>query len=566
MTVAIVRRTVPAAAKTLAAAGMPDVLARIYAARGITAMAELDHGFAALPSPVMMKGIDAAAERLVRAIRAKEKIVIVADYDADGATACAVGLRGLRAMGADIDFIVPNRFEFGYGLTPEIVALAAKMQPRLLVTVDNGIASVEGVAAAAERGIDVLVTDHHLPGDTLPAPAIIVNPNQPGCTFPSKHIAGVGVMFYVLLATRSLLRAQGAFAGKDEPNLAELADLVALGTVADVVRLDQVNRIFVAQGLARIRAGRAQPGVLALFAVAGRDARRATAFDLGFVAGPRLNAAGRLADMSLGIRCLLATTSAEATALAGELDRLNRERREVEASMQEEALADLRTVDDAAVADSFTVCLYREEWHQGVVGIVASRLKDRFHRPAIVFARGNAGELKGSGRSIDGFHLRDALDLVAKRDPALISRFGGHAFAAGLTIGESGLPAFAAAFEQVARAWLTPSQLHRTHESDGTLEVGQLTLELAAQLREQVWGQGMPAPAFDDTFDVRETRVVGGKHTRLGLVRGKERFEAILFNYADPLPARIRAAFRPEVNEWQGNASLQLAIEHWLPA
>jgi len=306
--------------------------------------------------------------------------------------------------------------------------------------------------------------------------------------------------------------------------------------------------------------------VLALFAVAGRDARRATAFDLGFVTGPRLNAAGRLADMSLGIRCLLATTSAEATALASELDRLNRERREVEASMQEEALADLRIVDDAAVADSFTVCLYREEWHQGVVGIVASRLKDKFHRPAIVFARGNAGELKGSGRSIEGFHLRDALDLVAKRDPELISRFGGHAFAAGLTIGEARLPAFAAAFEQVARAWLTPSQLHRTHESDGVLEAGQLTLELAAQLREQVWGQGMPAPAFDDTFDVCETRIVGGKHTRLRMARGKERFEAMLFNHADPLPARIRAAFRPEVNEWQGNASLQLTIEHWLPA
>ena len=566
MTVEIVRRSVPAAAQALAAAGMPDVLARIYAARGITAMGELDHGFAALPSPDRMKGIDAAAERLSRAIRAREKIVIVADYDADGATACAVGLRGLRAMGADVDFIVPNRFEFGYGLTPEIVALAAKMEPRLLVTVDNGIASVEGVAEAAARGLDVLVTDHHLPGDTLPEPAIIVNPNQPGCTFPSKHIAGVGVMFYVLLATRSLLRSQRAFAGKAEPNLAELADLVALGTVADVVRLDQVNRIFVAQGLARIRAGRAQPGVLALFAVAGRDARRATALDLGFVAGPRLNAAGRLADMSLGIRCLLATNSAEATAFAGELDRLNRERREVEASMQEDALADLRTVEDAAVADSYTLCLYREEWHQGVVGIVASRLKDKFHRPAIVFARGNAGELKGSGRSIEGFHLRDALDLVAKRDPTLISRFGGHAFAAGLTIDEAGLPAFAAAFEQVARDRLTPSQLHRTHESDGTLEVGQLTLELAAQLREQVWGQGMPAPAFDDTFDVRETRIVGGKHTRLGLTRGNERFEAILFNHADPLPARIRAAFRPEVNEWQGNASLQLAIEHWLPA
>jgi single-stranded-DNA-specific exonuclease len=566
MTAAIVRRPIPDSAQALVAAGMPAVLARIYAARGITAMTELDHGFAALPAPDRMKGIDAAAERLVRAIRTREKIVIVADYDADGATACAVGLRGLRAMGADIDFIVPNRFEFGYGLTPEIVALAAGMEPRLLVTVDNGIASVEGVAAATERGIDVLITDHHLPGATLPSPAIIVNPNQPGCGFPSKHIAGVGVMFYVLLATRAHLRAKGAFAGRDEPNLAALVDLVALGTVADVVRLDQVNRVFVEQGLARIRAGRAQPGVLALFAVAGRDARRATAFDLGFVAGPRLNAAGRLADMSIGIRCLLATTQDEAMTLAGELDRLNRERRNVETSMQEEALADMAGLDDAAASDRFTLCLYREEWHQGVVGIVASRLKDRFHRPAIVFARGSNGELKGSGRSIDGFHLRDALDLVTKRAPGVIVRFGGHAFAAGLTIGEPGLPAFAAAFEQVARDWLTPAQLHRTHESDGALPRGELTLELAARLREQVWGQGMPAPAFDDTFDVRETRVVGGKHSRIGLGRGGERFEAILFNCTEPLPSRIRAAFRPEVNEWQGNTALQLTIEHWLPA
>jgi len=566
VTIEIVRREVPSAAQALAAAGMPVVLARIYAARGITTMAELDHGFSALPVPDAMKGIAAAAERLARAIHARERIVIVADYDADGATACAVGLLGLRAMGADIDFIVPNRFEFGYGLTPEIVALAAKMKPHLLVTVDNGIASVEGVTAATARGIDVLITDHHLPGATLPSPAIIVNPNQPGCAFPSKHIAGVGVMFYVLLATRARLRAEGAFAVRNEPNLAALVDLVALGTVADVVRLDQLNRVFVEQGLTRIRAGRAQPGVLALFAVAGRDARRATAFDLGFVAGPRLNAAGRLADMSVGIRCLLATTQVEAMTLAGELDRLNRERRSVEASMQEEALADMDGVDDAAASDRFTLCLYREEWHQGVVGIVASRLKDRFHRPAIVFARGSNGELKGSGRSIDGFHLRDALDLVTKRAPGVIARFGGHAYAAGLTIGEPGLPAFAAAFEQVARDWLTPSQLHRTHESDGALQPGELTLELAARLRDQVWGQGMPAPAFDDTFDVRETRVVGGKHSRIGLGRGGERFEAILFNCTEPLPARIRAAFRPEVNEWQGNSALQLTIEHWLPA
>jgi single-stranded-DNA-specific exonuclease len=565
LTIALSRRDIPPAALALAAAGMPAVLARIYASRGITSPTELDHGFSALPSPDGLRGIGAAAERLAKAIRARERIVIVADYDADGATACAVGVRGLRMMGADIGFIVPNRFEFGYGLTPEIVALAAQMQPRLLVTVDNGIASVDGVDAATELGIDVLITDHHLPGAVLPAPAIIVNPNQPGCAFPSKHVAGVGVMFYVLLATRALLRNQGAFNGRDEPNLAGLVDLVALGTVADVVRLDQVNRIFVEQGLARIRAGRAQPGVLALFAVAGRDAQRATAFDLGFVAGPRLNAAGRLADMSLGIRCLLARTQEEAMALAGELDRLNRQRRDVEASMQEEALADMAEVSDAT-SDQYSVCLYREEWHQGVVGIVASRLKDRFHRPAIVFARGTPGELKGSGRSIAGFHLRDAIDLVAKREPALISRFGGHAFAAGLTIAEAGLPAFAAAFEQVAREQLTPAQLHRTHESDGVLDRGELTLELAAQLRDRVWGQGMPAPAFDDTFDVMDSRVVGVKHLRLSLGRGDERFDAILFNRTEPLPARIRAAYRLEVNEWQGRLSLQLNVEHWLPA
>jgi single-stranded-DNA-specific exonuclease len=566
VTIDIVRRAVPPAAHVLAASGMPAVLARIYAARGIASMAELDHGFAALPHHDRLLGIAAAADRLARAIAAREKIVIVADYDADGATACAVGVRGLRAMGADVDFIVPNRFEFGYGLTPEIVELAARMGPRLLVTVDNGIASVDGVAAAAALGIDVLITDHHLPGATLPAPAIIVNPNQPGCTFPSKHIAGVGVMFYVLSATRSRLRTDGAFANRAEPNLADLVDLVALGTVADVVQLDQVNRIFVEQGLARIRAGRAQPGVLALFAVAGRDASRATAFDLGFVAGPRLNAAGRLADMSIGIRCLLATDAGEAMTLARELDRLNRERREVEASMQETALTILANVDDALDPDRFSLCLYHEDWHQGVVGIVASRLKDRFHRPAIVFARGGQGELKGSGRSIEGFHLRDALDLVAKRAPALIARFGGHAYAAGLSIAEADLPAFAAAFEQIARDGLTPAQLHRTHDSDGALAPGELTLELAAALRERVWGQGMPAPAFDDTFEVRDTRLVGGKHSRITLTRGGERFDAILFHHADPLPGRIRAAFRPEINEWQGTTSLQLTIEHWLPA
>ncbi len=561
----IVRRPSGAATAALQAAGLSPVLARIYAARGITTAGELDHSFAALPPFTTMKGIDAASQRLAAAIAAQQRILIVADYDADGATACAVGMRGLAAMGAQVDFIVPNRFEYGYGLTPEIVALAALRQPHLLVTVDNGIASVEGVAAARALGIDVLITDHHLPGDTLPVDAIIVNPNQPGCTFPSKHLAGVGVLFYVLLALRARMREDGAFATRREPNLAGLLDLVALGTVADVVRLDQTNRVFVEQGLARIRGGRAQPGVNALFDAAGRDPHRATAYDLGFVAGPRLNAAGRLADMSLGIRCLLAETEADAGPLAGALDKLNRERREVEAVMQDEALADLdRLVDDGA-AERCTVCLFRPEWHQGVVGIVASRLKDRMHRPAIVFARGTGNELKGSGRSIAGLHLRDVLDLVSKRAPGVIARFGGHAFAAGLTIEEADQPRFVASFEDVVRDVLggVPPPAHC--DSDGALAPGELTFALADALRDRVWGQGLPAPVFDDEFEVLASRLVGGKHRKLTLQRAGERFEAMLFQHPEDLPGRIRAAFRPGVNEWQGQATLQLTIEHWLP-
>jgi single-stranded-DNA-specific exonuclease len=501
---------------------------------------------------------------LCRAIAQGERIVIVADYDADGATACAVGVRGLRAFGATVDFIVPNRFEYGYGLTPQIVDLAARLAPRLIVTVDNGIASVDGVRAATARGIDVLITDHHLPGPELPAPAIIVNPNQPGCGFASKHVAGVGVMFYVLLATRAKLREAGAFAARPEPNLARLLDMVALGTVADVVRLDQTNRIFVDQGLARIRGGVAHPGVRALFTVAGRDARRATAYDLGFVAGPRLNAAGRIADMTIGIRCLLSDSESEAIDLARKLDALNRERRDIEATMQEEALADLGDVD--VPEEQHTLCMFRPEWHQGVVGIVAARLKDRFHRPAFVFARAASGELRGSGRSIAGFHLRDALDAVTKRTPDAIVKFGGHAFAAGLTLREDALPAFRTSFETVARELLTPALLARTLESDGTLGRGELDIDLARLLRGNVWGQGMAPPTFDDVFDVVGARVVGGAHTKLALERAGERFEAMLFRHVDALPARVRAAFRVEVNEWQGTEGLELTIEHWWPA
>ncbi len=564
----IVRRAVPTAAATLVSAGVDPVLARVFAARGIETPDELDADLARLPPFALLKGIDAASARLADAIVRREKILIVADYDADGATACAVGMRGLAAMGADVAFLVPNRFEHGYGLTPEIVLQAAAFAPRLIVTVDNGIASHDGVAQAASLGIEVLVTDHHLPAATLPSPALIVNPNQPGCPFPAKHLAGVGVMFYVLMATRAVLRERGHFAGRAEPNLATLLDLVALGTIADVVRLDRVNRALVAQGLARIRGGRAQAGIEALFAAAGRDARSASAYDLGFFIGPRLNAAGRLADMTVGIRCLLADTAVAALPLAALLDRWNRERRDVEATMQQEALAELElSAEDSDADPAYTLCVYRPAWHQGVVGIVAARLKDRYHRPTIVFARGAAGELKGSGRSIAGFHLRDALDLVAKRAPGTLQKFGGHAYAAGLSLAEADLPRFAAAFESIAREQLTPAQLHRTLDSDGSLGAGELTYDLARALGDEVWGQGFPAPVFDDLFAVIEQRIVGGKHSRLVLERSIEgagpRFAAILFNHAETLPPSIRAAYRPDVNEWNGTASLQLVIEHW---
>ncbi len=569
----IIRRAVPEHSAELVAAGLNPVLARVFAARGIMARAELDTDLALLPSFATMKGIADAAARLADAIAANEQVVIVADYDADGATACAVGMRGLKAMGANVDFLVPNRFEYGYGLTPEIVAQAHARSPRLLLTVDNGIASHDGVAAAVALGIEVLITDHHLPAATLPAPALIVNPNQPGCAFPSKDLAGVGVMFYVLLATRACLRARGAFTGRAEPNLAVLLDLVALGTVADVVRLDRVNRILVAQGLARIRAGRGVPGITALFAAAGRDPRRATAYDLGFVAGPRLNAAGRLADMAIGIRCLLADTGAAALPLATELDRRNRERRDVAAVMQDEALAAIESRAPLDADEACTLCVYHPEWHQGVVGIVAARLKDRYHRPAMVFARGITGELKGSGRSIAGFHLRDALDLLTKRAPGIVTRFGGHAYAAGLTLAEADFDRFASAFEAVAREQLTSAQLRRTLDSDGVLTEGELGIELANALRDEVWGQGFPAPAFDDLFTVADQRIVGSKHTRLSLIRPQSRregteqsFAAILFNHIEPLPANIRAAYRPDVREWNGHSSLQLVILHFEPA
>ncbi|MCG9022045.1 single-stranded-DNA-specific exonuclease RecJ, partial [Laribacter hongkongensis] len=502
------------------------------------------------------------ARRLADAIARRERLLVVADYDADGATACALAVKGLRAFGATVDFIVPNRFEYGYGLTPEIVGLAAERAPDILLTVDNGIASVAGVNAARALGMEVLVTDHHLPGDELPE-ALIVNPNQPGCDFPSKHLAGCGVMFYVLMALRAELRARGAFAAGGEPNLAQWLDLVALGTVADVVRLDDNNRILVEQGLRRMRGGRASPGIAALFAASGRPIAKASSFDLGFMLGPRLNAAGRLDDMTFGIEMLLAEREDSALEMARELDRMNRTRREIEHGMQDEATLQLAGFDPA---ERFTLSLYRDDWHQGVVGIVASRLKDRFHRPAIVFAPGDAGEIKGSGRSIAGFHLRDALDLVSKREPGLIRKFGGHAMAAGLTVLEADLPRFSAAFEQVAREWLDEAALTRRIETDGALAVTELALDTARELALTVWGQGFPPPSFSDVFRVLEQRIVGGKHLKLTLGKDGGEFEAMLFNHSEFLPERIDAVFRLNVNEWRGVELMQLYIDHWRAA
>ncbi len=560
----IVTRRVPARAYAmLAQHGVHPLLARLYAARGVTSRGELEYTLRALLEPAQLLHIDDAACFLADAIAAKRRLLIVADYDCDGATACAVGIRALRAFGADVDYLVPNRFEYGYGLTPEIVALAARREPAVLITVDNGIASVEGVAEARRMGIATLITDHHLPGAELPAADVIVNPNQPGCEFPSKHLAGVGVMFYVAMALRAELRRRGAFAAAPEPNLAALLDLVALGTVADVVRLDHNNRILVAQGLARMRAGKLQPGVRALFAVAGRDPARAAAFDLGFALGPRLNAAGRLADMALGIECLITDDYARALNIAQQLDALNRERRAIETTMQGQALLQ---IDEADVAERASIALFQPDWHQGVIGILASRLKERAHRPVVAFARGTGGELKGSGRSIAGVHLRDALDLVSKRTPGLLLRFGGHAAAAGLTIREADLARFEAEFEEVVKALIDPAALTRTVETDGPLEAAHTSLQGAQLLAGEIWGQGFPPPLFSDTFAIETQRVLKGRHLKLSLRKGGERHEAIWFNRAEPLPDSIHAAFRLDINEYNGYQKLQLVFEHAEPA
>lgn len=558
-------------------AGLHPVLARVYAARHVSAEHELERSLEYLEPGHGLSGMDAAVSLLADAVRRDERILILADFDADGATSCAVAVLALRMMGAgDVHYLVPDRFEYGYGLTPEIAAVAATRAPRLLITVDNGISSIRGVEAAQATGMRVLVTDHHLPGDTLPAAEAIVNPNQPGDAFRSKSLAGVGVIFYVMLALRAHLRESGWFAERDleVPNLASLLDLVALGTVADLVPLDHNNRILVEQGLRRIRAGHCRPGILALLELGRRNRNRITASDLGFAVGPRLNAAGRLEDMSVGIECLLADDPGAARALALRLDELNRERREIEAQMQDQAMAALESLalDDSAPDLPWGLCLYDARWHQGVVGLLASRIKERVHRPVIAFAPANRDTLKGSARSVPGLHIRDALDAVAARHPGLLSKFGGHAMAAGLSLEREHLPEFQAAFDEEVRRHLTAEDLQGTVLSDGELQAEELDLQFAETLRQAgPWGQGFPEPVFDGCFELVSRRVVGERHLKLALrVPGTRRIiDAIAFNASDdawpPGTGRVRAAYRLDVNEYRGSLSPQLVIEHLDP-
>jgi len=563
MTPQLVRRLFDAeTVRRLAAEGIAPPLARVLAARGIASLRELELAARDLIPPLQLSHVTDAARLLADRIESGARLLIVADYDCDGATACAVGLRGLRMMGARVDYLVPNRFDYGYGLTPEIVdlaAAAAEGRPDLLITVDNGIASVAGVARAHELGIEVLITDHHLPGEKLPAAAVIVNPNQRGCGFPSKNLAGVGVMFYVLLALRAELRTRGRYTEMTQPRLNALLDLVAVGTVADVVPLDRNNRILVAAGLERIRNGHAAPGIAALFQVAGRSVRTARASDLGFTIGPRINAAGRLTDMTVGIECLTTDDPVRALELARQLDELNRERRAIEADMQVDALAGL---DEADLGNRRTITLFNDGWHQGVVGLVASRVKERHHRPTIAFARAGERMLRGSGRSIEGVHLRDMLDLVTKAAPSMIEKFGGHAMAAGLTLGAEHYEGFGQAFEAATRASADAELFARRIATDGPLAPTDISLALTEAIDRQIWGQGFAPPLFDNEFVVVEQRLVKEQHLKLTLELEGNRFSGIWFRRTQPLPTRVRLAYRPMADEYQGQRRISLHIEH----
>lgn len=573
------RRALPAGELRFSPAVDP-LLAQLYRMRGVDDEAQLATELARLSAPDSFKNLRAAAALIADSIERAEHILVIGDFDADGATSSALAVLALRAMrAAHVDFLVPNRFEYGYGLTPEIVAVAAQSRPDLIITVDNGISSIDGVAAATAAGIRVLITDHHLPGRELPAAAAIVNPNQAGCGFPSKNLAGVGVIFYVLGALRNELRQRGWFERQNiaEPNMGDYLDLVALGTVADVVPLDHNNRILVQQGLRRIRAGRARPGIKALLEVARRNAARIVASDLAFALGPRLNAAGRLDDMSLGIQCLLTDDPWRAREIAAQLDELNSDRKAIEADMQREAMAALESIqlDDAATLP-WGLCLYRADWHQGVIGILASRIKDRFHRPTIVFADADdGGTIKGSARSIPGLHIRDALDLVAARNPGLLSKFGGHAMAAGLSLRREQFEEFERAFDAVVREQLSEEHLTAVLWSDGELLPSQMTLPTAAQLREGgPWGQHFPEPLFDGEFLLLQQRLLGGRHLKMVLAHPdapQQVVDAIAFSidprsWPNTEARRVRIAYRLDVNEWRGRESVQLLVEYLEPA
>ncbi|HNN17126.1 MAG TPA: single-stranded-DNA-specific exonuclease RecJ [Giesbergeria sp.] len=562
----IARDIPPRAAWALEQAGLHPLLARLYAARGVHTSDELDDSLSRLLPPSGLQGVQQAAQLLADAIASDQRLCIVADYDCDGATACAVAVRGLRLLGArHVDYLVPDRVVDGYGLTPPIARRVKERGADLLITVDNGIASVEGVAQAKALGLAVLVTDHHLPGAELPQADAIVNPNQPGCTFPSKSIAGVGVMFYVLMQLRAELRQRGVFDAAQQPRLEPLLPLVALGTVADVVRLDTNNRRLVAQGLKRIRAGQMPPGIAALLRVAGRQAPLATTFDFGFALGPRINAAGRLADMTLGIECLLTDDAAHADHLAQQLDAINRERREIEGGMREQALLLAEDLFGAQDEPPPAVSVFDPDFHEGVVGIVASRIKDKLHRPTFVFAAsgapGKEHELKGSGRSIAGFHLRDALDLVAKRHPGVLLRFGGHAMAAGCTVPAERFADFEQALAQVAREWLDAATLTRRLETDGPLAPEWRRADLADTLQREVWGQGFAPPVFSEEVDILSQRLVGERHLSLKLRHRGEPVDGIWFGRTEPLPARALLAWRLDVNEWRGERKVQFVVE-----
>jgi single-stranded-DNA-specific exonuclease len=567
------RSSTPSA--SLAGSDIADILKRLYANRGVRDAADIDLALKHLHPPQKLRGIADAAALLADAIEGEARVMVIGDFDADGATSVALAVSVLRQLGLkEVSYLVPNRFEFGYGLSPEIVALAANSEPDLIVTVDNGISSHAGVMTAQGFGMSVLITDHHLPGDDLPQADVIVNPNQPGCQFPSKALAGVGVMFYVLTALRAELRNRGWFeeTGREPPNLADALDLVALGTIADVVPLDRNNRILVAAGLARIRAGRARPGIDALLEVAGRDGKSLSSTDLGFVLGPRLNAAGRLDDMSVGIECLLADSHASARPLAAKLHELNRERRDIESGMQEEAEAQLQALALDAESMPFGLCVYQPSFHQGVVGIVASRLRERYHRPTIVFADAGSGELKGSGRSIDGVHIRDVLDAVAASHPGLIEKFGGHAMAAGLTLSADRLQEFEEAFDRAVASALRGIPPEATLETDGELGSNDLDLQTAELLQAAgPWGQHFPEPLFEGVFQVLDQRLLKEKHLKLQLEHEGRRLEGIAFNvdldqWPDTSAGQVGLVYQLDINEYRGERRLQLMIKHlWKP-